>query len=75
MSTPEPVELTKSDLLGHLGTVTVISSLHHGRQDIMAITGATLLDLNPSQRSLVIDPLTRRREPSGASKTFEASEG
>jgi flavin reductase (DIM6/NTAB) family NADH-FMN oxidoreductase RutF len=58
----QPVELAKSYLLLNHGPVTLVSSAHSGRNNVMAASWAMPLDFDPPKIVLVIDRNTYTRE-------------
>lgn len=56
------VELTKSYLLLNHGPVTLVSSAHHGRQNVMAASWAMPLDFDPPKVAVVVDSRSYTRE-------------
>lgn len=58
----EPVELTKSYLLLNHGPVTLVSSAHDGRCNVMAASWAMPLDFDPPKVAVVVDARSFTRE-------------
>ncbi len=58
----EPVELTKSYLLLNHGPVTLVSSAHDGRCNVMAASWAMPLDFDPPKVAVVVDGRSFTRE-------------
>ncbi len=65
-----PVELARSYLLLNHGPVTLVSSAHRGRRNVMAASWAMALDFNPAKVAVVIDRRTLTRELVDASGEF-----
>ncbi|MEO6118922.1 MAG: flavin reductase family protein [Methylotenera sp.] len=66
----QPVELSRcSQLLNH-GPVTLVTSSHNGRHDIMAASWATALDFDPPKVIVIMDSNTLTRELVDASGEF-----
>ena len=66
----QPVELSRcSQLLNH-GPVTLVTSAHKGRRDIMAASWAMALDFNPPKVIVIMDSNTLTRELVDASGEF-----
>jgi flavin reductase (DIM6/NTAB) family NADH-FMN oxidoreductase RutF len=57
----QPVELAKSYLLLNHGPVTLISSSHHGQNNVMAASWVMPLDFDPPKIILVLDRNTHTR--------------
>lgn len=66
----EPVELTKSYLLLNHGPVTLVSSAHGDRRNVMAASWAMPLDFSPPKVAVVIDSRAYTRELVEASGEF-----
>lgn len=66
----QPVELEKAYLLLNHGPVTLVSSAHGGRQNVMAASWAMPLDFSPPKVAVVIDKVTLTRELIEASGEF-----
>lgn len=66
----EPVELAKCYLLLNHGPVTLVSSAHHGRRNVMAASWVMPLDFDPPKVLAVIDGRTFTRELVEASGEF-----
>lgn len=58
----EPVELTKSYLLMNHGPVTLVSSAHGERRNVMAASWAMPLDFSPPKVAVVVDSRAYTRE-------------
>lgn len=58
----EAVELTKSYLLLNHGPVTLVSSAHDGRRNVMAASWAMPLDFDPPKVAVVVDGRSFTRE-------------
>ena len=58
----EPVELNKSYLLLNHGPVTLVSSAHDGRRNVMAVSWAMPLDFDPPKVAVVVDGRSFTRE-------------
>lgn len=65
-----PVELSKAYRLLNHGPVTLVSSAHRGRQNVMAAAWAMPLDFSPPKVAVVIDKATFTRELVEASGEF-----
>jgi flavin reductase (DIM6/NTAB) family NADH-FMN oxidoreductase RutF len=65
-----PVELSKAYRLLNHGPVTLVSSAHGGRQNVMAAAWAMPLDFSPPKVAVVIDKNTYTRELVEASGEF-----
>ena len=66
----QPVELSRcSQLLNH-GPVTLVTSAHKGRRDIMAASWAMALDFNPPKVIVIMDSNTLTRKLVDASGEF-----
>lgn len=65
-----PVELSKSYLLLNHGPVTLVTSAHAGRSNVMAASWAMPLDFDPPKVLLVVDKQTLTRELLDASGEF-----
>jgi len=70
MVKPEAVDLAKSYLLLNHGPVTLVSSAHGDRRNVMAAAWAMPLDFDPPKLAVVIDSLTLTRELVEASGEF-----
>ncbi|WP_228273669.1 flavin reductase family protein [Rhodocyclus tenuis] len=70
MNSVEAVDLKKSYLLLNHGPVTLVSSAHAGRTNVMAASWAMPLDLDPAKVVVVIDRQTLTRELIEASGEF-----
>jgi flavin reductase (DIM6/NTAB) family NADH-FMN oxidoreductase RutF len=70
MNRLEPVELSKSFLLLNHGPVTLVSSAHGGKRNVMAAAWAMPLDFDPPKVAVVIDSRTLTRELIEASGEF-----
>ena len=57
-----PVDLAKSYLLLNHGPVTLVTSAHGGRRNVMAASWAMPLDFDPPKVAVVIDKSTLTRE-------------
>jgi flavin reductase (DIM6/NTAB) family NADH-FMN oxidoreductase RutF len=68
-----PVELAKSYLLLNHGPVTLVSSAHRGKQNVMSASWAMPLDFSPPKVAVVIDSRTLTRELIEASGEFVLS--
>lgn len=66
----EPVELAKSYLLLNHGPVTLVSSAHGDRRNVMAASWAMPLDFSPPKVAVVIDSRAYTRELVEASGEF-----
>lgn len=66
----QPVDLAKSYLLLNHGPVTLVSSAHGGRSNVMAASWTMPLDFNPPKVAVVIDSRTLTRELIEASGEF-----
>jgi flavin reductase (DIM6/NTAB) family NADH-FMN oxidoreductase RutF len=66
----ESVALEKSYLLLNHGPVTLVTSAHGGRQNVMAASWAMPLDFDPPKVLLVVDGLSLTRELIEASGEF-----
>ena len=62
MNTPVPVDLAKAYLLLNHGPVTLVSSAHGERRNVMAASWAMPLDFAPPKVAVVIDRSTLTRE-------------
>lgn len=69
----EPVELTKSYLLMNHGPVTLVSSAHGERRNVMAASWAMPLDFSPPKVAVVVDSRAYTRELIEASGEFVLS--
>ena len=65
-----PVDLAKSYRLFNHGPVTLVTSAHGGRRNVMAASWAMPLDFDPPKVSLVIDRNAYTRELMEAAGTF-----
>lgn len=66
----QPVELSRcSQLLNH-GPVTLVTSAHNGRRDVMAASWAMALDFDPPKVIVIMDSNTLTRELVDASGEF-----
>jgi flavin reductase (DIM6/NTAB) family NADH-FMN oxidoreductase RutF len=70
MEKPIPVEAGKAYLLLNHGPVTLVSSAHAGRRNVMAASWAMPLDFVPPKVAVVIDRSTLTRELVEASGEF-----
>ena len=70
MTILESVELSKSYLLLNHGPVTLVSSAHAGKRNVMAAAWAMPLDFDPPKVVVVIDSRTLTRELIEASGEF-----
>ena len=70
MTILESVKLSKSYLLLNHGTVTLVSSAHAGKRNVMAAAWAMPLDYDPPKVVVVIDRRTLTRELIEASGEF-----
>ncbi|HEX5310537.1 flavin reductase family protein [Aquabacterium sp.] len=61
-SSHDPVPLEKAYLLLNHGPVTLISSCHQGRRNVMAASWAMPVDFSPPKMAVVIDRQTYSRE-------------
>lgn len=68
-----PVELTKSYLLLNHGPVTLVSSAHNGKKNVMAASWAMPLDFDPPKVAVVVDGRSFTRELIEASGEFVLS--
>ena len=66
----KPVELAKSYRLINHGPTVLVSSAHHGVQNVMAAAWNMGLDFSPAKVAVVIDKSTLTRELIEASGTF-----
>ena len=73
MSERRPIELEKSYLLLNHGPVTLVSSAHGGRRNVMAASWAMPLDFSPAKVAVVIDRQTFTRKLIEASGEFVLS--
>lgn len=69
----EPVDLTKSYLLMNHGPVTLVSSAHGERRNVMAASWAMPLDFSPPKVAVVVDSRAYTRELIEASGEFVLS--
>lgn len=69
----EPVELTKAYRLLNHGPVTLVTSAHQGRRNIMSASWVMPLDFDPAKVVLVIDRNTYTRELMEQSGQFALS--
>lgn len=65
-----PVELAKAYLLLNHGPVTLVSSAHQGRRNVMAASWAMPLDFSPPRVAVVVDKSTLTRALIEASGEF-----
>lgn len=70
MAAPLPVALADAYLLLNHGPVTLVSSAHGGRRNVMAASWAMPLDFEPPKVAVVIDRRTLTRELVEASGEF-----
>lgn len=70
MDTRQPVELAKSYLLLNHGPVTLVSSAHGDRRNVMAASWAMPLDFDPPKVAVVVDSRTLTRDLVEASGEF-----
>jgi len=68
--TREPVALPRATQLLNHGPVTIITSAHGGRSNVMAASWAMPLDFNPPKVVVVVDSRTLTRQLIGASGVF-----
>ncbi|HEX3380986.1 MAG TPA: flavin reductase family protein [Paraburkholderia sp.] len=66
----EPVELSRATQLLNHGPVTIITSAHDGRSNVMAASWAMPLDFNPPKVVVVVDGRTLTRRLIEASGVF-----
>jgi flavin reductase (DIM6/NTAB) family NADH-FMN oxidoreductase RutF len=69
-ATREPVELPRATQLLNHGPVTIITSAHDGRSNVMAASWAMPLDFNPPKVVVVVDSRTLTRRLIEASGVF-----
>ncbi|WP_233852275.1 flavin reductase family protein [Paraburkholderia sp. HD33-4] len=69
-ATREPVELSRATQLLNHGPVTLITSAHAGRSNVMAASWAMPLDFNPPKVVVVVDGRTLTRRLIEASGVF-----
>lgn len=70
MNAREPVELSKAYLLLNHGPVTLVTSAHGGRRNVMAASWAMPLDFQPPKVAVVVDGRTLTRDLVEASGEF-----
>lgn len=70
MNIRQPIPLEKSYLLLNHGPVTLISSAHGDKQNVMSVSWAMPVDFSPAKVAVVIDSRTFTRELIEASGEF-----
>ncbi|WP_144147183.1 flavin reductase family protein [Paraburkholderia sp. BCC1884] len=68
--TREPVALSRATRLLNHGPVTIVTSAHGGRTNVMAASWAMPLDFDPPKVVVVVDSHTQTRRLIGASGVF-----
>src|SRR3569833_3049084 len=68
--TREPVALPRATQLLNHGPVTIITSTHEGRSNVMAASWAMPLDFDPPKVVVVVDSRTQTRQLIEASGVF-----